>query len=89
MPVIDPHASVAATPRPPFNRCYLITKHDTNDEAIAFSSIYVGGTGHVEVVTMEGDVVLFSAVPVGTVLPIRGKRVNGTNTTASLMVGMY
>lgn len=64
-----------------------ITPSDTVDEA--FSAIYVGGAGDVSVV-MEagGTAVTFKAPPVGTILPIRVKRVNATLTTATLLIGL-
>lgn len=61
-----------------------ITKSDT--ETNAFSGIYVGGTGAVTVVTEDGTNVTFSAVPVGTILPIRTQKVMAA-TTATLLVG--
>jgi hypothetical protein len=61
-----------------------ITKSDT--ESNTFSSIYVGGTGAVTVLTEDGTTVTFSAVPVGTIIPIRTRRVLAA-TTATLLVG--
>jgi hypothetical protein len=61
-----------------------ITKSDT--ESNTFSSIYVGGTGAVAVLTEDGTTVTFSAVPVGTIIPIRTRRVLAA-TTATLLVG--
>jgi hypothetical protein len=61
-----------------------ITKSDT--ETNAYSGIYVGGTGAVTVVTEDGTTVTFSAVPVGTILPIRTQKVMAA-TTATLLVG--
>lgn len=63
-----------------------ITPSDTVDQA--YSAIYVGGAGDV-VVTMEagGTVVTFKAPPVGTILPIRVKRVMAA-TTATLLIGL-
>lgn len=51
--------------------------------------IYVGGTGDVAAVMADDTVVVFSAVPVGTILPIQCKRVNSTSTTATLMVALF
>jgi hypothetical protein len=62
-----------------------ITKSDTANNA--YSGIYVGGTGAVAVVTEGGTTVTFSAVPVGTVLPIRTQKVLDA-TTATLLVGL-
>lgn len=61
-----------------------ITKSDTENNA--YSAIYVGGTGDVVVVTEAGTEVTFSAVPVGSVIPIRTQKVKAA-TTATLLVG--
>lgn len=50
--------------------------------------IYVGGAGVVAVVTQNGAVSNFTAVP-GQTIPVRAIRVNSTNTTATLMLALY
>jgi hypothetical protein len=64
----------------------VITLSDTVDQF--WTGIYVGGTGNVNVDMESGGTVLFSAVPVGTILPIRVKRVRTTGTTATLLIGL-
>lgn len=70
----------------------VITKSDTTTfnagNGGEISGIYVGGTGDVAVTTSNGETVTFSAVPVGTILPITVKQVMSTNTTATLMLGL-
>ena len=70
-----------------------ITKHDSTDFSFVSRGIYVGGTGDVAAVLDDGSangvVLTFSAVPAGTLLPIRARRVNSTNTTATLMLALY
>lgn len=68
---------------------YAITPHDSTDVSIDFRSIYVGGAGNVVVVPRTGSAVTFVAVPAGSILPVRGKRVNSTSTTATSLVGLY
>lgn len=63
-----------------------ITPSDT--AANIFTRIYVGGTGNVKVTTESGNAVTFTAVPVGTVLPIRTSLVWATGTTATNLVGL-
>lgn len=65
----------------------------TPSDATVFAptnGLYIGGTGHITV-TMAGDntQVLFSALPVGTWLPIRVTQVRATGTTATLIVGLW
>lgn len=51
--------------------------------------IYVGGAGDVSIVTPRNNTVVFSAVPAGSILPVRAIRVNTSGTTATLMDGLY
>lgn len=66
-----------------------VTAHDSNDLTYVSRAIYVGGAGNVAAAMLDGTVVTFTAVPAGTILPIRCKRINSTNTTASSMVSIY
>jgi hypothetical protein len=50
--------------------------------------IYVGGAGNVAVKMENDQVVTFTAVPVGTILPIVCKQLRSTNTTATLCIGL-
>ena len=68
---------------------FAITKSDTTDFTFYVRGIYVGGAGDVVVVNMDGTTATFSSVPAGTVLPVKARRVNSTNTTATNMVGLY
>ena len=68
----------------------LITKHDSTDIPTGMTrAIYVGGAGDIAAVDKDDTAVVFSAVPAGTILPIRVRRVNSTSTTATLMVALY
>lgn len=73
----------------PARRYFAITPHDSDNEANVFRGLYVGTTGDVVVVDEGDNATTFTAVPAGTVLPIIGKRVNSTNTTAENLVGLY
>ena len=69
-----------------------ITPGDTSVNNFArgvCQGIYVGGAGAIAAVMEDGTVATFSAVPVGTLLPIRAVRVNATNTTATLLLALY
>lgn len=61
-----------------------ITLHDTNNMSVMCRAIWVGAAGNLTAVMSNGDVVLFSGIAAGTLLPIRAIRVNVTGTTASL-----
>jgi hypothetical protein len=51
--------------------------------------LYIGGGGNVTCIDCTGAAVTFTAVPVGTVLPVRTRRVNSTNTTATNIVALF
>lgn len=65
----------------------------TPSDTVAFTkglcrAIYVGGAGNVTVV-MDGVATLFTAVPVGTILPVQATRVDATGTTATALVALF
>jgi hypothetical protein len=70
-----------------FRRAVAVTKSDATilDE---FGALYVGGAGAVAVKNVEGDSVIFAAVPAGTVLPIVGIQVLSTGTDATSIVAL-
>lgn len=68
---------------------YDITPSDTVDEEFAFRSIWVGEGGHVVLVSLSGRSKTYRNCASGSVIPMRGRRVNNTGTTASYMLGIY
>jgi len=70
-----------------------ITPSDTTTGANEFSTfsryIYIGGAGAVRVITTAGSTLTFSAVPVGTMLPVQAKQVLATGTTATDMLALW
>jgi hypothetical protein len=58
----------------------------TNEEGCI---LYVGGTGHVRVLTIGGDTVTFHDVPAGTTLQARVLRVFSTGTTAVNILALW
>lgn len=65
-----------------------ITPADGTDLPSPCRSIYVGVTGNIALVTVGGNTVTFSNVPVG-VLPVQARRVLATGTTATTMIAMW
>ena len=72
-----------------YNRAVAITPSDSVNLTDITRGIYVGGAGAVVVVWEDNSTSTFSAVPVGTVLNVKAKRVNATNTTATLLLALY
>jgi hypothetical protein len=54
-------------------------------------NLYIGGAGNVTVTTIGQDVVTFTAVPVGTVLPVQVLKVHSSvsGTTATLINALW
>jgi len=64
-----------------------VTKSDSTE--LLFNAVYVGTAGDVAISPTAdgtGDAVTFTGVPAGSILPVAGKRVMSTNTTADAMV---
>lgn len=68
---------------------YAVTPHDSTDFPISFRSLWVGGAGNVVIVANDGTAVTYVGAAAGSVIPMRGKRVNATGTTATSLVGIY
>lgn len=65
-----------------------VTPSDSVNLASPARSLYVGGAGNVTVVTVGGQVITFTAVPAGSILPIQVSRVNATSTTATNIISL-
>jgi hypothetical protein len=65
-----------------------VTPSDSVNLGFTTFGLYVGGAGNVTAVMASGEVVLFTAVPAGTLLPIQATRINATGTTATAMVAL-
>ena len=66
-----------------------VTPHNTNELEVISRALYVGGAGDVKVKMLGDQEVTFSAVPAGSILPIRVKQVFSTGTTATLILNLY
>lgn len=68
---------------------FSITPSDVSNFTQQARGIYVGVGGDIAVVSAQGTVVTFKNAVAGTILPVRCKRVNVTNTTATNLVGLF
>jgi hypothetical protein len=73
----------------PAKRYVAVTPHDSTDLTVDARGLYVGTAGNVVAVSTSGDVVTFTNVQAGTILPINVRRVNATSTTASNIVALW
>lgn len=76
-----------------YSHAEVVTPHDSNAQGTlaikTCDALYVGGTGHVTAVMASGSSCLISAIPAGSLLPIKVSRVNATGTTATLVVALW
>lgn len=70
-------------------RCEAVNLADGTDLPGGAAAIYVGGTGHVSIMDLDGNIVLFKNAQAGSTLPVRVRRVRLTATTASDLVAVY
>ena len=66
-----------------------VTPSDTVDLANETRALYAGGAGDLSVETIAGNTVTLAGAVAGSVIPIRIKRVNSTNTTATNIVALW
>ena len=73
----------------PGDRLVAVTPSDSTN-LTGCRGVYVGTAGNVALRAIhDSSAVTFTAVPAGTILPIRIDRVMATNTTASDIVAIY
>ena len=90
MTAVDSHATTAEGISAPANDAAAVTPHNSNELGYVTRGVYVGGEGDLEVVMAgNGATVVFSAVPSGTLLPIRCKIIKADNTTATLILALW
>jgi hypothetical protein len=73
----------------PAEKYNAITAHDTNDLATPTRGIYVGVSGDVKVISLDGNDVTFVDLAAGIIHPIACTRVYDTGTAATDIVGIY
>ena len=66
----------------------VVAPSDTVDLVTASRALYVGSAGGNISVQMNGNTVIFTAVPIG-ILPIQCTRVNLTGTTSTNIVSLW
>lgn len=85
----DFFANHSSTLDSPASRAFAIVPDDNNDLAVTPRAIYTGRGGSMVVILLD-DVteVTFAALPAGTTLPLRARRVKANGTTATDLVGL-
>jgi hypothetical protein len=68
---------------------YEITKSDDDDLTFNTIAIYVGVTGNLRILDINGNEIILKNLASGLWHPIRAKKVFSTNTTVTDIVGAY
>lgn len=67
-----------------------VTPHDSTVIAVPrVRGLWVGGAGNLSLLMGNGTTILLEGVLAGSLIPVNVKRVNATNTTATLIVALY
>lgn len=93
MPMIDTNALQRDITAPAYGAFAVTPSNSTTFDGVGTNktpprSLYVGGAGDVSVTMFDGDQVIFSAVPAGTILQVCVRQVRSTGTTATLIIGL-
>ena len=84
------HAEVVDAGVGPGKLCVEVTPDDGDDlDDGPCRALYVGSAGNLVIHDFAGNQVTFAAVPAGTLLPVRARRVMATGTTADDIVAVY
>jgi hypothetical protein len=73
----------------PAEKYNAITPHDTNDLSTPTRGLYVGVSGDVKVISLDGNDVTYTGLMAGIIHAISCTRVYATGTTATNIVGIY
>lgn len=85
----DQHQFAAEGLTSPADNATAVTPSDSTDLAYTSRALYVGGAGNIVVTMAGGGDVTFTAVPAGSILPVRVTRVKSTSTTATSIINLY
>lgn len=73
----------------PPDRAEAVTPSDSVDLPNPCDALWIGGAGNVKLIAAgDTDAVTFVAVPAGSILPVRTRRVYSTLTTATSIVAI-
>ena len=86
----DAFAASADAAHAPATRALAITPHNSNPLTDIPKAIYVGSAGDVTMRALRDSADhVWTAVPAGSILPIRASHVRATGTTAGDLLGLY
>ncbi|TMV86888.1 hypothetical protein FGG78_19355 [Thioclava sp. BHET1] len=86
---MDSFKDFPVTPTAPFQDAAAVTPDDDGDLPVLPRALYLGTGGDLAVVTAGGQSVTFSALPDGSLLPLRARRIAATGTTAGAILALW
>ena len=86
---MDKFSNFPTTPISPARGGAAVIPSDVTDLSQVCRALYIGQGGDVSITLADGDVVLFEAVPGGSILPLRASAVRSTATTAAGIVALW
>ncbi len=89
MAATDKHIQVPMQIGDPARSAEVVTKSDTTEFSTVTRAVFVGGAGNISFLMADGTTCVFTGITAGTILPVRARRINSTNTTATNMVAMW
>jgi hypothetical protein len=85
----DNFASRASGLGAPARGGFAVAPSDSVDLPHETRGIYVGGSGDLALLLVDGSAIVLAGIVGGSLVPVRATRVKATNTTATLLVGLY
>lgn len=86
---MDNFSKFPTTPISPARGGVTVTPSDATELPQISRALYIGQGGDVSVTLADGDVLVFEAVPSGSLLPIRAGTVRSTGTSASGILALW
>lgn len=85
----DIYASTSPSLTSPAIDGAMVTPSNTQLLAQVSRAIYVGASGDISAELASGSQVTFAAVPAGSILPFRLRKIRATGTTATGIVALW
>ncbi|MDE3028262.1 MAG: hypothetical protein KGH84_07675 [Paracoccaceae bacterium] len=86
---MDTFRDYPTTPTSPIHDAIAVTPSDTASLTVTTRALYVGQSGDVALLTAGGQSVTFTAVPAGSILPLRAAKILATGTTAGAILALW
>lgn len=86
---MDKFSNFPTTPISPARGGTPAVPNDTTELLQVSRALYVGQGGDIPLTLVDGDTLVFEAVPSGSILPVRASIVRATGTTAAAIIALW